>query len=596
MKITNLQVKNFRGKDSMDLSFEKSNAFTGKCGSGKTTIMKALQFALTGTYDKEDIRFGKGNASVIITFEDGSTASRVRVSDGVECRADGKKCTGTALNDYIESKIGANAKVIDAMCSAEFFESIEQKDLTKFILSILPVKISFEKLIDFLNEMKSKPVSEKETDFLKKYFSEFDTFGLAEIETVYKKVFEERKCRKRDLQNMQGKTVFNGTLPAESREDLQKEMGEISLIEAKSREYMKNLDAYNKSVKAREEAEKKKAELQKELESYSNMEKPSEEALKKDTEDKKKFEEAIKKANNVIATCDANVRMFRKTLDNLDKPVCPVSEKLVCTTDKSGLKADLSKLVEENEGVIRERKDFIVKCNEQIEKRNMRIEAYNKNAIAFTKKQGLEAQLKNLVIPEILQKPEEVKTEDIGSRKALINQKLQIISEYEVSEKAKKEMLQIEEEVKMLEFSVKALDVKNGVRSKIMEKTLAPLQEMIDGKAGKINDQFKVMMSSAAGLEIKISTDGGNNFIPMKSVSSGEFIIVAYLIMSVINEITGVKVILLDNLDKLDEETFKSLFELLINDSGYDSIFISAVNHDDIQFQMSKGDIKVFEM
>lgn len=596
MKITNLTVKNFRGKDSMDLSFEKANAFTGKCGSGKTTIMKALQFALTGTYDKEDIRFGNGNASVIITFEDGSTASRVRVSDGVECRADGKKCTGTALNDYIESKICANAKVIDAMCSAEFFESIEQKDLTKFILSILPVRISFDKLIDFLTEMKSKPVSEKEKDFLKKYFSEFDTFGLAEIEAVYKKVFEERKCRKRDLQNMQGKTVFNGTLPAESREDLQKEMGEISLIEAKSREYMKNLDAYNKSVKAREEAEKKKAELQKELESYSNMEKPSEEALKKDQEDRKKFEDAIKKANNVIATCDANVKMFRKTLDNLDKPVCPVSEKLVCTTDKSVLKADLSKLIKENEGVIGERKDFIVKCNEQIEKRNMRIEAYNKNAIAFTKKQGLEAQLKNLVIPEILQKPEEVKTEDIGSRKALINQKLQIISEYEVSEKAKKEMLQIEEEVKMLEFSVKALDVKNGVRSKIMEKTLAPLQEMIDGKAEKINDQFKVMMSSAAGLEIKISTDGGNNFIPMKSVSSGEFIIVAYLIMSVINEITGVKVILLDNLDKLDEENFKSLFKLLINDSGYDSIFISAVNHDDTQFQMSKGDIKVFEM
>lgn len=48
MKINTLKIKNFRGIPDMEISLERISFFTGPCGAGKTSVLKAFNFALTG--------------------------------------------------------------------------------------------------------------------------------------------------------------------------------------------------------------------------------------------------------------------------------------------------------------------------------------------------------------------------------------------------------------------------------------------------------------------------------------------------------------------------------------------------------------------
>ena len=48
MKINTIKIKNFRGIPDMEISLERISFFTGPCGAGKTSVLKAFNFALTG--------------------------------------------------------------------------------------------------------------------------------------------------------------------------------------------------------------------------------------------------------------------------------------------------------------------------------------------------------------------------------------------------------------------------------------------------------------------------------------------------------------------------------------------------------------------
>ena len=63
MKINTIKIKNFRGIPDMEISLERISFFTGPCGAGKTSVLKAFNFALTGDVKKDDIREQSDRAS-----------------------------------------------------------------------------------------------------------------------------------------------------------------------------------------------------------------------------------------------------------------------------------------------------------------------------------------------------------------------------------------------------------------------------------------------------------------------------------------------------------------------------------------------------
>lgn len=66
MKINTIKIKNFRGIPDMEISLERISFFTGPCGAGKTSVLKAFNFALTGDVKKDDIREQSDRASATI--------------------------------------------------------------------------------------------------------------------------------------------------------------------------------------------------------------------------------------------------------------------------------------------------------------------------------------------------------------------------------------------------------------------------------------------------------------------------------------------------------------------------------------------------
>ena len=470
MKIAKIIINNFRGITTETLLPDKINVLLGHCGTGKSSTMDAIKWGLTGKITKEDIRYDSPEASIKIIFDDGTSIMRTQSAKATNY-VNEKVATEKATNEFLENKFGCSISSIEAMCGASFFKSLSKKDLKSFIIDILPIKASFSKIVELSDDLDEEKIS-----FIKEYLE--DEVSLADIDAAYKTVFDGRKVKKQVLKNLQEKSKFTKELPGVTKEELLKRQGEIALIEAKVNDYKKNLERYNKSLKTRENAEKQLADMKNRLHQYKDIKQPVEADLQLAIKEKQLFIDAIANANNTIAIMKANVELMQRTLDSLDKPVCPISERIVCTADKSGLREELISLVEMNNKELANGYNFIVRCNEQVDKRDEIINSYNNQLIAWNNKINLENTINAFALPEVLDKPEEVNG-DFAEEKLQIQNMLNVWYEKDASDQAAKNIEETVHKVNLYDFAVKFFSA-NGIKSKLLEKAIDPLQKMID--------------------------------------------------------------------------------------------------------------------
>lgn len=584
MKIAKIIINNFRGITTETLLPDKINVLLGHCGTGKSSTMDAIKWGLTGKITKEDIRYDSPEASIKIIFDDGTSIMRTQSAKATNY-VNEKVATEKATNEFLENKFGCSISSIEAMCGASFFKSLSKKDLKSFIIDILPIKASFSKIVELSDDLDEEKIS-----FIKEYLE--DEVSLADIDAAYKTVFDGRKVKKQVLKNLQEKSKFTKELPGATKEELLKRQGEIALIEAKVNDYKKNLERYNKSLKTRENAEKQLADMKNRLHQYKDIKQPVEADLQLAIKEKQLFIDAIANANNTIAIMKANVELMQRTLDSLDKPVCPISERIVCTADKSGLREELISLVETNNKELANGYNFIVRCNEQVDKRDEIINSYNNQLIAWNNKINLENTINAFALPEVLDKPEEVNG-DFAEEKLQIQNMLNVWYEKDASDQAAKNIEETLHKVNLYDFAVKFFSA-NGIKSKLLEKAVDPLQKMIDEKTQSLRKGFKISLMTEEEFDITISPRTGE-VVPLNKISAGEFIVTAYILMSVVSQITGVSILMMDNLDNLDSDAARQLMLLLDADENFNTIILASVDHPDIIDAISEVDCFVKE-
>lgn len=584
MKIAKIIINNFRGITTETLLPDKINVLLGHCGTGKSSTMDAIKWGLTGKITKEDIRYDSPEASIKIIFDDGTSIMRTQSAKATNY-VNEKVATEKATNEFLENKFGCSISSIEAMCGASFFKSLSKKDLKSFIIDILPIKASFSKIVELSDDLDEEKIS-----FIKEYLE--DEVSLADIDAAYKIVFDGRKVKKQVLKNLQEKSKFTKELPGVPKEELLKRQGEIALIEAKVNDYKKNLERYNKSLKTRENAEKQLADMKNRLHQYKDIKQPVEADLQLAIKEKQLFIDAIANANNTIAIMKANVELMQRTLDSLDKPVCPISERIVCTADKSGLREELISLVEMNNKELANGYNFIVRCNEQVDKRDEIINSYNNQLIAWNNKINLENTINAFALPEVLDKPEEVNG-DFAEEKLQIQNMLNVWYEKDASDQAAKNIEETLHKVNLYDFAVKFFSA-NGIKSKLLEKAVDPLQKMIDEKTQSLRKGFKISLMTEEEFDITISPRTGE-VVPLNKISAGEFIVTAYILMSVVSQITGVSILMMDNLDNLDSDAARQLMLLLDADENFNTIILASVDHPDIIDAISEVDCFVKE-
>lgn len=593
--ITTISIRNFKGIEDLQLNAKKLNAIIGKCGSGKSSLLDAIRFALTGKAGKEVIRKGCREASVVLRFSDNSTIERIRRTSENISKCNGKSSTKRSLDEFLTAR-NMNPCWIESLCSVDWFAGLSSKDLNNFFMTILPLRAKAETVVELVAQLDKDLTEKKEKYLMEEILKKQEIFSFNDLANGYNTAYTVRQELKRKYNEMLPRCTFNETVPAKTREDIEKELNNISQVEAAEKEYSKRLKEYASSKKQHDLAIKRLDEMKKELDTYSSCKKPKEETKTQAEADRKLFQVHIKRTNEYIGTINSTLDLLKRTLDNLDKPICPISEKLICTTDKSQLKEELLSLIQKNENALASNKKFLAKCEDQVRKRDDIISNYQKEVYRYEQKTTLENNISKFIIPEILPEPQKVEKAHLEAKKKELLDLLSILSRYEKVQQNKKELAKIKDKYDLAQFAVKVLDSKIGIPALILQRTLRFFEKKCNEKASLLREGFQIHFLSDNGITIQVSPGKGKPFVDMKEVSTGEFVCVAYILMTMIGEATKCHLFLIDNLDRLDTEYLNALLSLLEEDEKIEQVFLGGVDHADVEQTLNDKSFQIIHM
>lgn len=593
--ITTISIRNFKGIEDLQLNAKKLNAIIGKCGSGKSSLLDAIRFALTGKAGKEVIRKGCREASVVLRFSDNSTIERIRRTSENISKCNGKSSTKRSLDEFLTAR-NMNPCWIESLCSVDWFAELSSKDLNNFFMTILPLRAKAETVVELVAQLDKDLTEKKEKYLMEEILKKQEIFSFNDLANGYNTAYTVRQELKRKYNEMLPRCTFNETVPAKTREDIEKELNNISQVEAAEKEYSKRLKEYASSKKQHDLAIKRLDEMKKELDTYSSCKKPKEETKTQAEADRKLFQVHIKRTNEYIGTINSTLDLLKRTLDNLDKPICPISEKLICTTDKSQLKEELLSLIQKNENALASNKEFLAKCEDQVRKRDDIISNYQKEVYRYEQKTTLENNISKFIVPEILPEPQKVEKAHLEAKKKELLDLLSILSRYEKVQQNKKELAKIKDKYDLAQFAVKVLDSKIGIPALILQRTLRFFEKKCNEKASLLREGFQIHFLSDNGITIQVSPGKGKPFVDMKEVSTGEFVCVAYILMTMIGEATKCHLFLIDNLDRLDTEYLNALLSLLEEDKKIEQVFLGGVDHADVEQTLNDKSFQIIHM
>ena len=593
--ITTISIRNFKGIEDLQLNAKKLNAIIGKCGSGTSSLLDAIRFALTGKAGKEVIRKGCREASVVLRFSDNSTIERIRRTSENISKCNGKSSTKRSLDEFLTAR-NMNPCWIESLCSVDWFAGLSSKDLNNFFMTILPLRAKAETVVELVAQLDKDLTEKKEKYLMEEILKKQEIFSFNDLANGYNTAYTVRQELKRKYNEMLPRCTFNETVPAKTREDIEKELNNISQVEAAEKEYSKRLKEYTSSKKQHDLAIKRLDEMKKELDTYSSCKKPKEETKTQAEADRKLFQVHIKRTNEYIGTINSTLDLLKRTLDNLDKPICPISEKLICTTDKSQLKEELLSLIQKNENALASNKEFLAKCEDQVRKRDDIISNYQKEVYRYEQKTTLENNISKFIVPEILPEPQKVEKAHLEAKKKELLDLLSILSRYEKVQQNKKELAKIKDKYDLAQFAVKVLDSKIGIPALILQRTLRFFEKKCNEKASLLREGFQIHFLSDNGITIQVSPGKGKPFVDMKEVSTGEFVCVAYILMTMIGEATKCHLFLIDNLDRLDTEYLNALLSLLEEDKKIEQVFLGGVDHADVEQTLNDKSFQIIHM
>lgn len=593
--ITTISIRNFKGIEDLQLNAKKLNAIIGKCGSGKSSLLDAIRFALTGKAGKEVIRKGCREASVVLRFSDNSTIERIRRTSENISKCNGKSSTKRSLDEFLTAR-NMNPCWIESLCSVDWFAGLSSKDLNNFFMTILPLRAKAETVVELVAQLDKDLTEKKEKYLMEEILKKQEIFSFNDLANGYNTAYTVRQELKRKYNEMLPRCTFNETVPAKTREDIEKELNNISQVEAAEKEYSKRLKEYTSSKKQHDLAIKRLDEMKKEIDTYSSCKKPKEETKTQAEADRKLFQVHIKRTNEYIGTINSTLDLLKRTLDNLDKPICPISEKLICTTDKSQLKEELLSLIQKNENALASNKEFLAKCEDQVRKRDDIISNYQKEVYRYEQKTTLENNISKFIVPEILPEPQKVEKAHLEAKKKELLDLLSILSRYEKVQQNKKELAKIKDKYDLAQFAVKVLDSKIGIPALILQRTLRFFEKKCNEKASLLREGFQIHFLSDNGITIQVSPGKGKPFVDMKEVSTGEFVCVAYILMTMIGEATKCHLFLIDNLDRLDTEYLNALLSLLEEDKKIEQVFLGGVDHADVERTLNDKSFQIIHM
>ncbi len=610
MKIKKITINNFAGIAGLDYTpSKKIGVLAGGNGAGKSSFLKAVRFALTG--EGGVISDGADEMNVTVETED---ADIPLFSRGIAIR-NGKNEGKVAVNgsngktSYLNNELIRMAGVRDmdalkATTLSKVVANMNPADFGSFIMQYLPEKLTKNKILDNCQNdgMRTSAVMLLESELN----DPVDSYTVDSLYSISDSYVEKRKLIKRDIAGLKSLTEKEPVKSARTAAEIDADLEKIAHFEAAADEISKPVLDYNNAVAAKARQDADIAALRQKLAEMADVTQPDPEKYNLAISKQEMINQGIasqQTAKNAaiqsIAPMQAAVKLDKRTLANLDKPVCPVSNKLICNTDKSGLKnelmshvAELEKAILAQQEVIKGTDETILKYKSVLKQLQDWFAGFSAMNARWTEKSGLQNRLDALMQNPVVV-PEKPVTDGSGidytaKKKELTLEKDSIV-EYEKYLANVKSLEEKNEQLKDFDEIAKKLSIKGSIIKSILESYMSYFKQICDEKGKKLG--LELFFEANAGVHISASF--GKTKLPYNMLSSGERCLVNFLVLDVINALTGLKIMMLDDLDSLDKDAFKKLIGL-INSTAvlpeYDHIFLATVAHTNIMSALKKLD------
>lgn len=597
MEIKRLQETGFKGMPKIDMEPPKKLFVTGNNGAGKTSFIDAINFALTGNLpDGSIVSKTEGKASVSIALPDGNVVTREKTEDGTIVKYNGKRCTIKALDEAISNNVGIPMSSLKIASSAEVIQSMTPAEFSSFVTKYLPEDIPIGDIIALLDDADPDAI-----EIICNQFDESVTFS--DISNAYNAFFERRKEAKRR---------YDTSSSALQKLDINEGfVSDVLALKESERKYLEKRDlsaryeeqkkAAEKNAAEREKQEKIILQIKKELALLADIAQPDNEAKTKLEGEQTEIEKQVMAARTTAASLEQNIKALKSSIDTISKPVCPLSEKVVCKNvdDKRAIKKELQAAVKNAEGSRKLQMDLVETLSNKKKEVMSQLERMREDEQKYVKKASLEKQLKtqmdNLI--EIQPMPEKPDISDIMSLKEAYDLLKRQNDNFTSYKKMKAEADDAKHDVEIYDYLVKKFEPKGKVTATVTEKYMFNFNDICNETASMIKPGMKLKFISNNGIQVLCRMPGKEEYLPFVNLSTGEKMLETLVLMDMLSQLTGTGILSLDNVEQLDEETFQMLIDALtMLEDRYDHIILSCVKHEDLVAIAKKNGLEILNL
>ena len=607
MEMKQIEVTGYEGIHHILVEPKKMNVLLGENGSGKTSFLKAVRFGLTGEKSSENpVNTAASSCAVRLLFEDGTEISRaIQINpDGkqvTKCRMNGKATTAKSIKEYLLME-GYDPDSLKIMTAGELSVAIESNDaLAEYILSQLHMQLSFSAI-----SARAKGISNDALALMERFFPETD-FSIDTITKVHDEIKVERTILNRKGKEAGARSHFEGIVPARTLKAVENDINEIMKQESSADALLQAKRSYDQAVQSRQRMMNEIQRLQM-LYQQNKAVRPDEGKISKGKEKVKQLQQQLLQINKTMTVFERNVTLMGDTLKNLSSDACPLSDQLVCKTDKTQLKKELLDSKVENEDqicLLKEREKCMYAEIEQKEKELHKLqqekEAYQKKVDLLSKIDLLKKSLPS--VPKPVQKPE--KTEDLTKKKEVLLWEKHNILEYQKAQQQQKEADQLKQKAEIYTEAIDFLSPKKqgGIKEQILLAALSPFISHCKTRSKELKLPFNIELYCKKGLEFVCEDQNGHR-IPVKNASEGEQIQLVFLILDMINKLSGTGYLVLDNFNHMDSKNSELLLKLLTKKEvlkDYEHIFVAQLPFQENEIALNKvcsasSDVKIISM
>lgn len=581
MRIDQIKIQDFKNISNSTFCPGQITAFVGSNGTGKTSWMEAFRYLLTGEAPENPIQDGKTQAVVEGDIKPIGSLVRKITEKGTSVRLNGSSTTAKSVNELMEDAFKVKPMTAKVMTSSKLPMSMKAGELSEFLVNSGTIPVSID-----LTKLKSLCAVSKEAETeLEMVLPEAPApIGLENLNEAYAFFFTARTTLKQTLAAEKARAAYTGEMPAMNAAAIEKRLNEILAQEARVKAQQSQVDAYRAACVKRQKANEEMVKLAQKIKEITAKapEPGAKEQLEKQMQE---VQDRINSRSSTLLILKKNVETLEKTLKALDTPYCPLSDKLVCKTDKSAVKEEIAETVraaqEEIAAIERELSELKTRAALlEAKQKQLKEEetAYQQKVMLYQKYTFLKDHL-----PDVPEKPAEPESPaKYAKEKEELNRQKALIVKMEQAHESELKVKEVSNRLEVIEQLLDVLNPKKGIREKVVECALAPLVAFCNVKSEKLRSGFALNIAINNGVHLQYRTNPSMQFIDVASASAGEQLFVAFLILDMLNELTGYRVLMMDDLDKLDAEAFESMIKLLTSEEvlkSYDHILLGAVNH-----------------